>query len=441
MVDLVVIGAGPSGLMAALQAAKHSPHKKILLLEACEKAGQKLLATGGGRCNIFNAENPERLADRYYEASRFMKAVFSRYDSEHLRAFFDEAGFKLKVEAKGRVFPESNTAKSVLAFFLQALEEARVELLLNHKVVSIEKKEEAFVLHLEKFSESLACSSLMAKKVVIACGSNTYPQLCGTESVSVFAESLGLDFAPFSPALSAIHLEEEEAKLLSGMSLQEVTLQYVQGKQKASFTGDLLFTHKGFSGPIAQNLSHFVYAEDAWASKEKIELFLDLYTPSEREQAVFKERYTLLENYAFSDLQKKEKILSFFPQHCPEKLKKYLLQRLFTSEKSEWGEVSKKEARNFSEFMRKGLRFVPHQQGNMLGRPSFSQAKVAKGGIVLKEVEAASMQSKKMPGLYVVGEALNLDGQSGGYNLQACFSTGSVAGRHVFLEEKEKEKA
>lgn len=439
MVDLVVIGAGPSGLMTALQAAKQSPTKRILLLEACEKAGQKLLATGGGRCNIFNAENPDRLADRYYEASRFMKAVFSRYDSSHLRSFFDDAGFKLTVEEKGRVFPESNTAKSVLAFFLNALEEAKVELLLNHKVLSIEKKEEGFALQLEKFSEALGCSSLMTKKLVLACGSNTYPQLCGTESAPLFAESLGLGFAPFSPALSAIHIEEEEAKLLAGMSLQEVSLQYVQGKKKASFTGDLLFTHKGFSGPVAQNLSHFVYAEEAWASKEKIELFLDLYTPTEREQPIFKERYTLLENYALSDVQKKEKILSFFPQHCPEKLKKYLLQRLFTSEKSEWGEVSKKEARNFSEFMRKGLRFAPHQQGNMLGRPSLSQSKVAKGGILLKEIEASSMQSKAIAGLYVVGEALDLDGQSGGYNLQACFSTGSVAGRHVFLEETKKE--
>lgn len=434
--DLIIIGAGPSGLMAALQSKRNYPHKNILLLEASHKAGQKLLATGGGRCNLFNSEEIVLLSDRYYEASKFMKSVFYRYDSKHLRNFFESEGLKLKEEAKGRIFPESNTAKSVLEFFLERLSEEQVSLCLEHKVKEIKVLERGFLVSLEHFSTPLGTQALSCDKLILACGSSTYPQLCGSDTLPLLAQQLNLNYQAFTPALSSISLEEENLKALSGISLKEIELKLKVGpKVEAVYRGDLLITHKGFSGPVAQNMSHDLYGDDLWAGKAILSLWSNFFSEEEQQSELLKQRRMALETYSFSEKQRKEKISSWLPQHCPEKLKKYILSQLFEKEKQEISQLSKKEAIAFARYMKEGLSFKPLQQGNLQGRPSFTQAKVARGGLDLKEVHPATLECKKIKGFYVIGEALNINGQSGGYNLQACFSTGSLAGLSVFAED------
>lgn len=435
--DLIIVGAGPAGLMAALQSKRRYPDKKILLLEASKKPGQKLLATGGGRCNIFNAEDLTYLSERYYEASKFMKSIFSRYNSTHLREFFEREGLKLKEEAKGRIFPESNTAKSVLEFFLKRLEEEQVPLYVEHKVVGIEHTEDGFILSLEHFSEQLHTQKLYTHKLILACGSITYPQLCGTESLPHFAKEMGLEVQAFTPSLSAISLEEEELKNLSGISLKEIELRLkVDKKVKATHRGDLLITHKGFSGPVAQNMSHHLYGDKLWGGEAKLTLWSHFFSKEEQESPLLKERRLILENYDFSKVSKEEKIVDWLPKECPEKLKKYILGQILEKEKQDILSLSKKEALQFAAYLREGLCFKPLQQGNLEGRPSWSQAKVARGGLELKEVYPATLECKKIKGLFVVGEALNVNGESGGYNLQACFSTGSLAALSVFQEQE-----
>lgn len=407
MSEIIVIGAGPAGMMAAITAAKAG--QNVTLLEKNEKIGKKLFITGKGRCNVTNACEVEELFSNVMEHSKFLYSAIYGFDNYMVMQFFEDAGCKLKTERGQRVFPESDHSSDVIRALDKKMKSAGVNLLLNREVEGIlTDTEQKKVTGVRLKNKEVLC----ADKVILATGGISYILTGSTGDGYRFAKSCGHTITETSPALVPFSIAEDWCKQLQGLSLRNVTATVeVGGKKIYSDFGEMLFTHYGVSGPLILSASsYYVHKAKGKAAK----LYIDLKPALTMEQL---DKRILREFDANKNKQFKNAIATLFPT----KLLPIMPMLAQIDPDKKVNEITKEERERFVEV-------IKHMELTITGVRDYNEAIVTMGGVNVKEVNPSTMESKLVSGLYFAGEVLDLDALTGGYNLQIAWSTGHLAG-------------
>jgi predicted Rossmann fold flavoprotein len=406
--DAIVIGGGPAGMMAAGRAAERG--KTVLLLEKNRGLGKKLLITGGGRCNLTNYK-PEMntLVASYKGKPKALYSVFSQFGVEDTLNFFHSHGLGTKLEAEGRMFPITDKAESVWEVLVDYIQTRKVGIQTGAAVTGI-----AHDAATELFTIKLKDDSLLAKSCIVATGGTSHPETGSTGDGFKWLRTLGHTIIDNNFALVPVALKDNWVKNLSGVTLQDIKLNVVQdGKRHDSRSGRLLFTHFGISGPTVLNLSSKI--GDLLQYGEVI-VELDLL-PDLDHTALKAELYELLA----TDNNKKIKN-SLGKLIASSLVDPVLIEADVDGEKAN-NSITREERVRLIQLMKA----MPMHVQKLLGA---DKAIVSSGGVKIEEVNFQTMESRLIPGLYVVGDVLNIDRPSGGYSLQLCWATGFVAGNN-----------
>ncbi len=408
MSRVIVIGGGAAGMMAAYAAA--SCGHSVVLLEQNEKLGKKLFITGKGRCNVTNACEREKLFENVVSNPKFLYSAFSEFDNGDLMELLRRAGCPLKVERGERVFPVSDHASDVTAALIRLLKERGVEVRLHVKVKEISVAD-------GRVTGALLANGqyIRADAVVLATGGLSYPTTGSRGDGHRIAEGLGHTLKTCTPALTPMETAEQWCTSLQGLSLKNVTLTMrCGGKQIWSGFGEMLFTHFGISGPLVLSASSY-YGK--CKDKTAVTAAVDLKPALTMEQL---DRRILRDFEENRNKQFKNVIGSLYPSRLVPVM--ILLSGIDGEKKIH--EVTRQERSRLAE-VTKNLTM------RVTGLRDFAEAIITQGGIRVKEVNPSTMESKIVQGLYPVGELLDLDAVTGGFNLQIAWSTGYLAGRSI----------
>ncbi|MFH1552355.1 MAG: NAD(P)/FAD-dependent oxidoreductase [Candidatus Omnitrophota bacterium] len=402
----VIIGGGPAGMMAAISAA--SNRNEVTLIEKNEHLGRKLLLTGGGRCNLTNMCESKYLIQHFSKTGSFLRDAFKAFDNNDLISFFAKRGLKTKVEESGRVFPVTDKASSVLDLLEEELKKLKIRVLVNTSGKEVRASQSAV--------KSVLCEDgtiVEAGKVIIAAGGLSYAATGSTGDGIRMAEKLGHIIVPLKPGLVALSLKSALPERLEGVSLDDVKLIFKTGREKAvSEKGSLIFTKNGISGPVALSSSSRVV--DWLDEDKKVSLEIDImpmFSPEETEDI-------LMKKISESSAKSLKNILKDF---APMRFSDLLLELSRIPQNKKANQLTAKE-RKYLIMLLKGLKF------DVANTVSFEKAQITRGGVSVKEIDPKNMESKKVKGLYFAGEMIDIDGDCGGFNLQAAFSTGYLAG-------------
>ena len=411
--DLAVIGGGPAGMMAAGHAGELGA--RVVLLEKNRSLGIKLLMAGKGRCNITNkTEDPKELAAVYGKSGKFLLSALSRFGVDDVINFFESRGVKTKVERGNRVFPISDKGRDVLDVLIDYLKESKVEVKFGSAVKEIivgvdgsqPKKIEKILLH--------NGGEITADKFIIATGGKSYPTSGSSGDAYSWLAKLGHTIITPRPALTPVIVKENFIKELEGLSLKNVEISLFENNKKIfSEFGEALFTNNGLSGPIVIDMSKKIGEELPKKIIIKIDFkpALDFVKLDERILRDFQESNNKLFRNSLDKL-------------LPQKLIPVIIRLSKINPDKRVNLITKEERRNLVHLLKEfSLEVV-----DLVG---FEKAIVTTGGVDLREVDPKTMQSKIIDNLYLAGEVLNIDGPTGGYNLQVCWTTGHVAGENV----------
>ena len=408
MSRVIVIGGGAAGMMAAYAAA--SCGHSVVLLEQNEKLGKKLFITGKGRCNVTNACEREKLFENVVSNPKFLYSAFSEFDNGDLMELLRRAGCPLKVERGERVFPVSDHASDVTAALTRLLKEGGVEVRLRVKVKEISAADGRVTGVLPADGQYIR-----ADAVVLATGGLSYPTTGSRGDGHRIAEGLGHTLKTCTPALTPMETAEQWCTSLQGLSLKNVTLTMrCGGKQIWSGFGEMLFTHFGISGPLVLSASSY-YGK--CKDKTAVTAAVDLKPALTMEQL---DRRILRDFEENRNKQFKNVIGSLYPSRLVPVM--ILLSGIDGEKKIH--EVTRQERSRLAE-VTKNLTM------RVTGLRDFMEAIITQGGVRVKEVNPSTMESKIVQGLYPVGELLDLDAVTGGFNLQIAWSTGYLAGRSI----------
>lgn len=414
--DTIVVGAGAAGLLAAAQAAARG--RRTLLLEKNPHAGVKILMSGGTRCNLTQATDARGIVKAFAAQGPFLHSALAALGPSGLVQMFADEGVPTKVEETGKVFPVSDRAADVLAALLKRLARSGAELALEEPVLQI--------LRRETFHVVTARRTLQAPKLIVTSGGRSYPG-CGTSGDGyAWLQSLGHTIVPPRPALTPVTTHAEWARDLKGLTIPNVYVRVVPadappspaGKRSkldlAERRGSLLFTHFGLSGPVVLDVSRAVSGHP---QPQTLALICDFRPDLSVEQ---------LDEAMRGDLAAdgKKQIAGVAARYVPRRLAESILSLANLPATLRAAELSKRDRRRLVELFKQ----LPIPVSGTMG---FRKAEVTAGGVALDEVDSRTMESKRVPGLYLAGEILDLDGPIGGYNFQAAFSTGMLAGDHV----------
>lgn len=410
--DLIVVGAGPAGLLAAGRAAELG--NKVLILEKMERPGRKLLITGKGRCNVTNAAEISEFITKVYPKGRFLRNAFSQFFSKDIIELLQKYGLEVSLERGGRYFPTSNLASDVLAALMAWVNELKVEIRCNYRVEKL-IVENGFVVGLKANGQEFLTS-----KIILATGGKSYPATGSTGDGYELARQVGHSVEQARPALVPLETEGQVAKKLQGLNLKNVrAVVWVNEKKAGEDFGEMLFTHFGLSGPIILTLSRIIVKE--LQHNSKVEITIDL-KPALDEQK--------LDTRLIRDLSEhgKKKISNIFRLWLPASMVPIFIELLELDPEKECHQVSSKERKK----IRHLLKNLPFRINSY--RP-FKEAIITSGGILTDEISPKTMESKLVKGLYFAGELIDLDAETGGYNLQIAYSTGWVAGNSCLRSE------
>lgn len=403
--DVIVVGGGAAGLMAAVTAAGRGKH--VLLLEKMDQAGRKLRITGKGRCNLTNTNSLRDTLPHIGSDARFLRNAYGRFFNQQLMDFFEERGVALTVERGNRVYPASGKALDIFLALIGELEQnPNVTIRKNTTVKSIETFEgQATAVILER-GERIVC-----RHIILATGGLSYPTTGSTGAGYRMARELGHTIVEPVPSLVALKCEEKIPEELIGFQLKNIQLT-VGGK---SFFGEMTFVPDGLAGPIVLSASRIV--SRALQAGEKITATLDLKPALSPEQLDKRLQADLDQNGTriFNDALRLWLPAEIIPLALPQLHIEYY-KRL--------NQIKGDERRRLRDWL-KGVRFT------LTGTHDWNEAIVTQGGVALGEVNPKTMESRLVKGLYIVGELLDLDADTGGYNLQIAFSTGHAAGEAV----------
>jgi predicted Rossmann fold flavoprotein len=406
--DVVVVGAGAAGLIAAGRTAELGG--KVLLLEKMERAGRKLLITGKGRCNITNDAPQSEFYDHIYPNSRFLKHAFSTFFSKDIIRLLEQYGTETIVERGGRVFPVSNKSADVVIALLKWVKEKNVEIRYGHQVeriISIGGEVKGLLIKANGKSININC-----RNIILCTGGCSYPATGSTGDGYRMAKKIGHSIETPRPALVPIETEGDMAQQLQGLSLKNVkAIVWVSGKKLKEEFGEMLFTHFGLTGPIILSLSRFIV--DEHLKGHKVEVSVDLKPALDEVK---------LDNRLLRDLDEsgKRKMDNIFRLWLPASLIPVFLKKLDIDGQKEGHQLQAKERKKIL-LMMKDLRF------RVTGFRPFKEAIITAGGIVTKEIDSRTMESKLVKNLYFAGEVIDLDADTGGFNLQIAFSTAWLA--------------
>jgi len=419
--DLIVIGGGPSGMMMAGRAAELGA--RVLLIERNKKLGEKLRITGGGRCNITNAEpDIRKFLDNFPNSKDFLFSPFSKFSAKDTISFFENLGLPLVTEARLRVFPKSQDAKDVFRVLEKYIRDNKVEIITNNRVAELKKEGDKIVSITTKKG-----AEFFADNFAIATGGVAAPQTGSTGDGFVFLKKLGHKIETPNPNIVPLTTNEDWVHRLSGLTLSFMTIHFKQkglpaatsraqaGKTKFKKTGKILFTHFGVSGPLILNSAHEV---KELLKKGAVEASIDMF-PDTEENLLDKRILKLFEQH------KNKKLRNVLPEILPEKLAKEILEMPdIKMSDLEINSITKDERKRLVKKL-KNLTF------EITGTLGFDKAVVADGGVAPEELNFKNMTSKLYPNLYLLGDVLNINRPSGGFSLQLSWTTGYVAGEDV----------
>lgn len=406
-----MVGAGPAGLLAAGRAAELGA--KVLILEKMRLPGRKLLITGKGRCNITNDAVISEFITHVYPNGKFLRNAFSQFYSKDIIDLLAKYGVESTLERGGRYFPASNQSKDVLEALLRWVNEYHVEIQTGYRVEKLIVEDKA-ILGVQANGQPF-----LAKKVILSTGGKSYPATGSTGDGYELARAVGHSIEKAIPALVPLETEGDLAKKLQGLNLKNVNaVVWVNGKKMGEDFGEMIFTHFGLSGPIILTLSRIVVAE--LAKNNKVEITIDL-KPALDEQK--------LDNRLIRDLNEhgKKKVGNIFSFWLPASMIPVFIDLLEIDPEKECHQISAKERKQIRHLL-KNLRFkISHNR-------SFKEAIITAGGVLTSEISPKTMESKLVSGLYFAGEMIDLDAETGGYNLQIAYSTGWLAGNSCMKE-------
>lgn len=407
MFDVIVVGAGAAGLLAAITAAEAGA--RTLLLEKNRRPGVKILMSGGTRCNLTHNTDKWGIIRAYREQGEFLHSALAALGPADLVRLIEDEGVATKVEETGKVFPVSNRATEVLDALLRRLTRSGAEMALEEPVLSIVREGELFRL-------ATAKGERITKRVIITSGGKSYPRSGTSGDGYSWAGNFGHTIVPPRPALVPLTTDVEWVRAISGVTVPDVelTLRDVHEQSRAMDTrrGSLLFTHFGLSGPVAMDISRAVTSV---ADPRLLEVSCDFMPDQNREQVEAELRQVCATE------GRKQLVGIAFPQ-LPRRLVEQLLELSHI--------LAELRAADLSKAQRQALVAAAKETRIALsGTRGFGHAEVTAGGVSLDEIDSRTMESKLVPGLYFAGEILDLDGPIGGYNFQAAFSTGLLAGR------------
>ncbi|MCJ7842760.1 NAD(P)/FAD-dependent oxidoreductase [Lederbergia sp. NSJ-179] len=419
MYDVIVIGGGPSGLMASIAAAEYKA--KVLLIDKGNKLGKKLAISGGGRCNVTNRLPLEEIIRHIPGNGRFLYSAFSIFNNEDIIRFFEKLGIELKEEDHGRMFPVSNQAQSVVDALLTRMSQLKVDVMLNTAVEKVLYEEERTKGILLKTGEKL-----FAPAVVIATGGASVPQTGSTGDGYPWAQAAGHTITELFPTEVPITSNERfiKEKQLQGLSLRDVSLSVLKpnGKPLITHKMDMIFTHFGISGPAALRCSQFVVKQLKKSKQHEVVMAIDAL-PSQSEEALFQEIQKIKKNEAKKSGKNALKGL------LPERYLLFLLTQCGIDASEVFATIPTEKLRAFAKACKQ---FTFKVNGTL----PLEKAFVTGGGVSVKEIEPKTMASKFMPGLHFCGEVLDIYGYTGGYNITAALVTGRLAGMNAALSAK-----
>ena len=406
MAKIIVVGAGASGLMAAGQAASRGA--EVFLLEKKKRPGNKIAISGKGRCNLTNTMDIDGFLEHFNRSGRFLRQPFSHFFSPQLMQFFEELGVPLISERGGRVFPASGSASDVVEAMLDWLKRCGVTL---NTSIAVDR-----ILRQNGFVTGVCCreTTFTADSVVLATGGASYPATGSTGDGYTLAQSCGHTLTPLRPALVPLLVDDPVVHTLAGLDLKNAGVRiYVNDKRKISSFGEVSFTRFGIGGPII--LTHSLFIVDNIRAGKKITLSLDLKPALDDRK---------LDNRLLRDFEKRchENIDSVLRGLLPREMVAASLHFCSIDGHKSAGQILSQERIRLRTWL-KDFRF------SISGYRPLSEAIVTAGGIKVQEIDPNTMESRKTKGLYLTGELLDIHGDTGGYNLQAAFSTGWLAGR------------
>lgn len=415
--DVIVIGAGAGGCFSAVNIAEKFPNKRILILEKSAKALEKVRISGGGRCNITNAETrPSELIKNYPRGGKELLGAFHRFNPSHTIQWFESRGVALKTEPDGRVFPQSNSSSSVIDCLTNLLKKNKVDILFRQNVTDIQRDNNLW--RIETNSQNFTAS-----KIIIATGSNP--------KIWKIIEKLGHKIIPPVPSLFTFNIKDDFIENLSGISqIVKINLFDIDGnplKEKnkridqGGIIAPMLITHWGFSGPAVLKLSA-LGARILEANKYHSLLKINWIT-RENEALNFSEVTEKL--LFFKNLHSKKSVGSSSPFNLSKKLWNKLLIYSKIEPQKIWSNLTKKDIFSLGEIL-------TNQHFIMNGKSTFKEEFVTAGGIALNEINFKSFESKLFPNLYFTGEVLDIDAVTGGFNFQNAWTGGYIISENIF---------
>jgi hypothetical protein len=407
--DLAIIGGGAAGMMVAVSAIETNPNVRLIVIDRNHELGKKVKRTGGGRCNVTTGiQDIKTVLSKYPRGGKFLMSAMHAFPPSAMMEWIESHGVPLKVEDTMRVFPASDQSADIVDIFKKILKDAGAEISLGVAVTKVERCDDGSFLVTRD-----GRSQVSARALVIATGGQTYRDTGSTGDGYAFAQALGHTITPLAPSLSSFVTDEMWTEDVSGLAFQGAQLSSVSPKAKVE--GGFIFTHKGISGPAVFALSALL-AFESFDDAHPLDVSIDLFPEQSTEELL-----EVLNGHI--EQNPKKQIVTILSYIVPKSLADVICHLLRLADQRRAIELSKKERLSIVAW----LKAIPL---HVIGRGAGDEF-VTAGGVNTKEVDPKTMESKLVPNLYLAGELLDIDGYTGGFNLQACWSTGRSAGIHA----------
>ncbi|MDW7669448.1 MAG: NAD(P)/FAD-dependent oxidoreductase [Bacillota bacterium] len=401
--DVVIIGAGPSGLFAGI----NIDGRKLdtVILEKNPSAGKKLLISGGGQCNLTHQGKVRDFFDKYGDKGKYLKNTLYNFTNKDLVGFFKTRGLDMELEENGKIFPKTRKAEDILNILLKELNKNNVEIKYNSNVLEVEYIEDK-----EKFLVTTLNNKYICRYLVITSGGKSYPNTGSTGDGFTIAEKFGHKIVKPKPALTPIYVKDYSFKNLSGISIKVGLSLWRDNKKINETTGDMLFTHINLSGPVVLNFSRYVNSGDIL----KIN-----FLPDKNKEVFKKEVINILQNYG------SKYIKTFISDlNIPNRLGEKNIEISGIKKDKICAEITKEQREKLIENLTE-MNLIVDKLGD------YHLAMVTSGGVDLSQINRKTMESKIIKNLYFAGEVLDIDGDTGGYNIQWAFSSGYTAAKSI----------